>query len=487
MFDVNCRIEFVDLQRRPLSKIFIPLPSSEKLREEEISNLSRKIEENLHLFNNRLNVTAVQASYKVIDSEEQDIPCVAVYVLGKTKIPAGETDIKEIKDDNHVFDGVEFDVLEGYYQPAIIPSQESYVWPLRAGYGIGVQETDSSGTLGGFLEDENGKHYILSNEHVLRPRDAGSNVILQPAQSDYEKMCDRAKASLNVLPSLTEEKKTAFPDTMRRRERNIEQRRNTLKDTEKNKPREIGNYVDGLRKNFSMPPGNNDFQIFVDAAIAELNATEETDLKLMSKTHGRPYGFDQTENGTKPPNGKIVSYNDFVDRLRTQGSELCFNKSGRTTGLTKDGRACPKNVYVQIYTEMTAPGDKTIASFGCSHVLYSLCQDCKLPGASLEQVHHNQNMTCASCPKNLNAEEHVESFWARNCFVIRGNYGRAFCESGDSGALVFDQDGNAWGLVHGSFYDQTGERVFCLASPLCLTLKALEQKTGKKELKLWRV
>ena len=159
---VNCRIEPVDLQRRPLSEIFMPLPSSEKRKEEEISNLSRKIEENLHLFDNRLNVTAVQASYKVTNSEEQDIPCVAVYVLGKTKIPAGETDIKKIKDDNHVFDGVEFDVLEGYYQPAIIASQESYVWPLRAGYGMGVQGTDSIGTLGGFLEDENGKHYILS-------------------------------------------------------------------------------------------------------------------------------------------------------------------------------------------------------------------------------------------------------------------------------------------------------------------------------------
>ena len=115
-----------------------------------------------------------------------------------------------------------------------------------------------------------------------------------------------------------------------------------------------------------------------------------------------------------------------------------------------------------------------------------LCKDCKLSGASLKQMRHNQNMKCRSCPKNLNAEEHVESFWARNCFVIR-NYRRAFCESGDSGALVFDEDGNAWGLVHGVFDDQTRDMVFCLASPLCLTLKALQQKSGKKELKLWRV
>ena len=334
-----------------------------------------------------------------------------------------------------------------------------------------------------------GSTIFFPNEHVLRPRDAGSNVILQPAQSDYEKMCDRAEASLNELPSLTEPEQTASPDTMRKRERNIEQRRNNLEDTKTKRPREIGNYVGGLRENFSMPLGNdNDFlsvQIFVDAAIAELNATEEADLKLMSKTYGRPYGFEQTENATKPPNGKIVSYKDFVDRLRTKGSELSFNKSGRTTGFTKDGRACQKDVFVKMYTEMTAPGDKTIA-FGCSPVLYSLCQDCKLPGASLEQVRHNQNMKCASCSKNLNAEEQVQSYWARNCFVIR-NYRRAFCESGDSGALVFDEDGNAWGLVHGVFDDETREKVFCLASPLCVTLKALEEESGKKELKLWRV
>ena len=53
--------------------------------------------------------------------------------------------------------------------------------------------------------------------------------------------------------------------------------------------------------------------------------------------------------------------------------------------------------------------------------------------------------------------------------------------------MVFDQDGNAWGLVHGVFDDQTRNFFFGLASPLCLILKALEQKSGKKELKFWRV
>ena len=118
----------------------------------------------------------------------------AVFVLGKTKIPAGETDKEDIKEhDDHVFNGVEFDIFEGYYQPSDEgPKASYYVYPSLAGFGIGVKETDG-GTLAGFLEDETGKHYILSNEHVLRPPEADSGVIIQPAQSDYDVMWQEAK------------------------------------------------------------------------------------------------------------------------------------------------------------------------------------------------------------------------------------------------------------------------------------------------------
>ena len=442
---VNCRIEFVDLQRRPLSKNFIPLPSSKQRREKEISILSKKIEENLDLFNNRLNVTAVQASYKVTNSEEQDIPCVAVYVLDKTKIPAGETDIKKIKDDNHVFDGVEFDVLEGYYQPAIGASQASYVRPLRAGYGIGVEGTDGGGTLGGFLEDETGKHYILSNQHVLRPRHADSNVILQPAESDYNTMCREAEEALkralesqNIPDSdgflSTQEEKDKFnrirPHLIEIIQEKKEKARKSLEEIKRKRPREIGKYVDGLRRNESVQLDNENFQIFVDAAIAELDVTDEMYLKSMSHMYHPLYGFEVTENTTLP-NGEIVSWESFVDQLRRTDSELSFNKIGRTTGFTNDGRV-----------------DQTV--------------------------------------RQLFVNIRAEPFWLYNCFAIRKRI-NAFCDHGDSGALVFDEGGNAWGLVHGLWDDQTRNMFFCVASPLCLTLKALEQKSGKRELKLWRV
>ena len=499
---VNYRIEFVDLQRRPLSKIFTPLPSSEKRKEEEISHLSRKIEENLHLFNNRLNVTAVQASYKVTNSEEQDIPCVAVYVLGKTKIPAGETDIKKIKDDNdHVFDGVEFDVLEGYYQPSIEASRASYVSPLRAGFGIGVKGSHGGGTLGGFLEDETGKHYILSNQHVLRPPDADSDVITQPAESDHDVMRQEAEEYFDKLKKrtcaqdpdtemLTEEEKNIVknldPSLKQKTEKRLNNAREILEKTKNEKPRKIGTFVCGLQKNVEIPLGDKTAKVFVDAAIAELDKTEELSMRLMKEDYHSLFGFEEQED----INGDIVNTKTFFDTFRTKDSdELSFKKFGRTTGLTEEGRIddAVKELFVSILVAQdTVPGDAPIVS-AMSHIPYQFCKDCRLLDNSLNEIHHNQKMEpkkCVKCYKPVDDE--IEPFWARNCFVIR-KHKNVFCDLGDSGALVFDKGGKAWGLVHGIFDDQTRNFFFCLASPLCLTLKALEQESGKNELKLWRV
>ena len=164
-------------------------------------------------------------------------------------------------------------------------------------------------------------------------------------------------------------------------EENEAKARKSLEEIESKMPRAIGTYVDGLQGNASIQLDNKNVQIFVD---------EEIHLKSMSQMYDPLYGFWPTENTM--PNGEIVSWEAFGHQLSTEGSDLNFNKSGRTTGFTKD--------------------------------------------------------------------------W--------------------SGALVFDEGGNAWGLVHGLFNDQTRNMFFCLASPLCLTLKALEQKSEKKELKLCR-
>jgi hypothetical protein len=134
-FFPKCKIEFDDLYRRPVNQIVTRLPASKKHKAKELRDLSKTIEKNLHYFENRMNVTAVQASYKITDSIETDTACVRVFVLGKGKIPAGETDIEKIKGANgYPFKEAEHDVVEGYYQLTNGSSLEDYTWPLK-GWG----------------------------------------------------------------------------------------------------------------------------------------------------------------------------------------------------------------------------------------------------------------------------------------------------------------------------------------------------------------
>ena len=488
MFE-NYAIEFVDLQKRPPSKLFIPLPSSEKRQDQRLSDLSGIIKENLHLFENRLNVTAVQASYKVKDSKEQDIPCIAVFVLGKTKVPAGETDMKTIKDDP-LFQDIEFDVLEGYYQPAIDALQASHTRSLRSGFGIGVKGSDSAGTLGGFLEDETGKHYILSNWHVLRPHDKkNENVVVQPATCDYKVMCDEAEANLK------REERTKTPATEKDKQKKVFENLDLEKETEESikeateerdkikgrKPRQIGTFVDGLRDNVRVDDKFGGGKIYVDAAIAELDEKEEARMMRAKKKYPDLFGFE--EQGTSD---KIVDLEGFINKLRTGDTdELRFKKYGRTTGFTDGG--CIDDVVTDLYVTIfddqnAAPRDDPIASV-LSDVPYPFCRNCKFSDTN-ERILNYDKKKCTSCDKTLEESDQFGQFWARNCFVIRKRK-NAFCDQGDSGALVFDEDGKAWGLLHGVFDDDTRNFFFGLASPLSFTLKALEQKSGKKGLKLW--
>ena len=483
-------IEFDDLQQRPLSKIVTPLPSSEKRK--DLSCLSRAIEKNLDLFENRLNVTAIQASYKVTDSIEQDIPCVTVFVLGKGRVPAGETNINEIKQPNDY----PFDVVEGYYQPADGSSNTSYAFYLRGGVGIGVQGVPGAGTLGGFLEDEEKKCYILSNEHVLHPSEVGNNIneiiIQQPAQLDYDTSLEKARNDLVVSkskklkligegpePTKSEidlKNDEYFGPIMANYDREITEAEYKLKKIENERPRQIGKYVCGLQSN--VPPGDNYPEMFVDAAIAALDEEEfkrmKTDKYAEAETNRCPlYGFKNI-NGIGL-NCNTINIENFVEELPTQNSELSFMKIGRTSGLTNMGRIDPSG------KELFVNGISSLY-----HVKFQYCNDC-IGVRGEGEIHQNeyiQSRACARCGNELNNDNEVRSFWLRNCLVIRQKSGEAFCKKGDSGALLFGSDGRAWGLVFGVFKDLSRDMVFCLASPISATLKALEVLSRKK-LKLW--
>ena len=52
-----------------------------------------EINKNLHVLVKHRNVTAVQASFKIINSKQTKQPCFAIYVLGKGSIPVGEIEL----------------------------------------------------------------------------------------------------------------------------------------------------------------------------------------------------------------------------------------------------------------------------------------------------------------------------------------------------------------------------------------------------------
>jgi hypothetical protein len=595
----NYEIDFQDLQRPPPSEIVIKLPS-EKKKWKELSDLSRKIEQNLHVFDNRLNITAVCASYKVTNFEEKDIPCVTVFVLGKKSIPAGETDVDEIRKKNgHLFDNAEFDVVEGYYKPAHGTKYTCYAYPLSGGVGIGVQGA-FGGTLGGFLEDKERTVYILSNEHVLHPpkkvkdstdqvvnnagtsgrlsedvegtssnrsnkhvvhppglenntndaeiedstnevvqfledeegesdnrlnqhvfhplevrsdrNDVDTNIIIeQPAQSDYDEMLKETRSCLREW-----EKKKSMLEACRKKEgkdpqyaprlmdsyeENITEMENSYKKIEKKKPREIGRYVNGLQCTKEVPLGNENLNIFVDAAIAKLTVKDEelNDMKLEKRTDEDEtkrcplYGFGVLKNGICP-NGKIIDLKTCLgDEFRKERSELRFMKIGQGTGLTEDGFIDPlmNKLFVNI---PSFPKDEPTAS-PLSHVPFRYCKECIQSFSRKEEKiyenNHSDESECKKCGGKIGQikkgdkvlHKPVCFLWARNILAFR-HHDHRFCNSGDSGALVFDNQGRAWGLVFGQ-YSTTSDNHFCLASPLSAVLKALEDKTGKKGLKLW--
>ena len=457
MFE-NYKIEFVDLLRLPLNKI-VTQPSQRK-NSNKLDEISRKIEKNLYLFDNRMNVTAVQASYKVIDSIEQDTPCVTVYVINKGKIPAGETDIKKIKEENgDLFNETEFDVAEGYYKMTNGSSLEGYAKRLHGGVGIGVEGANSAGTLGGFLEDEEGRVYILSNQHVLHPSDA-TDVIVQPSELDYQSMHSECETKLNRLTEkinrIRARNNGQSNSVLEETEKDRRKEREKLDKIESERPRLIGRYVCGVKNNHAF----GGIKVYVDAAIARLDENELSAIKEYKNWEVEAnrcplYGFDteddcnQMDDDYHPPNGEIIDFQTFKKRVRTErevqertgkSSKLRFMKIGKSTGFTVEG--C-----------FDIPKEKTHLHFIHSEDIHGLV--------------------------------HIRSFWARNCFLV-GKRRERFSDEGDSGALVFDNEGRAWGLAIGSF-DNLTENLSSIISPLCVALDALKRKSGKEELKLWWV
>ena len=487
---VDYEIEYVDLQQRPLHEIVTRLPASKRVKDKELRDLSKIIEKNLHVFEDRLNVTAVQASYKVVNSSERDIICVTVFVLGKGRIPVGETDLKKL--DNNPFD-VDIDVVEGYYQPCS-NNYKSYAYPLYGGVGIGIDKDDERrvGTLGGFLKDESGTRYILSCEHVLNPdeNEDCENEVVQPAETDFERALEDASSSVNAwserLKNQVEKMETLTDQAYSKYEKRVRETKETLEELKKNqlkvansKPRSIGKYICGLKQNEEIKISeNNCVNIYVDAAIAELNEEEAEEIEMEKDDEPRNdfcplYGFKNDKENGFSPTGKIVDLREFDLH---HDSRLI--KIGRTTGLTVDGEFETTKFFLNFngYQRNTCAGNLSRIPY----IFY--CNSCE-PLTKDNQVDLTciRRPCCAKCKKQI--ENNITVRWAYNCMAIRKPK-KPFCEEGDSGALVFDRQGRVWGMVFGVFSAEGINFDFGLATPFGVTLQALGKISGKN-LTLW--
>ncbi len=176
------------------------------------------------------------------------------------------------------------------------------------------------------------------------------------------------------------------------------------------------------------------------------------------------------------PTGEIVDLQNFDSQH--EGKALGLMKIGRTTGLTGDGEFDTTNFFVNRYgfKKDTCAGD--LSHVPC--ILY--CNVCK-PPTDDNQVDLSGMIKscCAICNETI--ESNITALWAYNCMAIRRPK-KPFCEKGDSGSLVFDSQGRAWGMIFGIFTADGINVDFGLAAPFSVTLQALERISGKK-LTLW--
>jgi hypothetical protein len=184
------------------------------------------------------------------------------------------------------------------------------------------------------------------------------------------------------------------------------------------------------------------------------------------------------------PTGEILALETFVKEIREQNPELepeeplTFLKIGRTTGRTYEGVIDISSGFHVNNLSLPEPCAPALA-----HTPYWYCKNCKpsdIRETELAAIESDGTQECTTCKKKLEKRE-VYSFWKHNCFVLRQR-GKPFSDDGDSGSLIFDNRGRAWGLVHGKF--DNNNIFLTIASPLSACLKALEDKCGKK-LKLW--
>ena len=444
----------------------------ERLDASQVDQIDEIINENLHVFSNHRNVTAVQPSFKVTNSVETEEACIAVYVLGKGQIPMGEVAIPR------TIGSYPVDIVNGFFvrtkdpYPTRMAHKQDDV--LRFGTSIGIKDKQSSGTMGAIVKDINsGTLYALSCDHVMN--DAVESGIIHPGLdvylnylhhnlNEFKGWIERIPRPPVELPPISDdilqdqaqlqekfsELKTAKAEYSSSEGHSKGSLQNStgyqeiLEGAFAKQPRVIANYLVGVRGNVESQRYNGR-EYFIDAAISELsegevnNLTARNEVEIIGTSHY--------------PSGECTS-------VTTDFEGLEFFKSGSATGFTQRGVLVDSS-YI-----------KTSESVSNSIWTNVPCINCNQKEAAESQVRELAG-PCEQCNRNR---------WLKRCLCIKQKGCDPFSDKGDSGAVVFGKRGNArtgspgCGIIFGVF--QCQYYIFALVSPLEIALEELSRKVS---------
>ena len=409
----------------------------------QVNDISNIINRNLPVFSKHRNITAIKPSLKVKNSKQTNYPCIRVYVLGKRRLPVGESEIPNAVENYPV------DIVDGFWlemsdtrKPLMAHKQGKY---LRLGASIGVKGKNNSGTLGAIVKDDGGSFYILSCDHVMRDEREGD--IIHPGWYDYltsleyhlidyhnwiNRICNLQDIFQHNHRDLAE-----WAEYFRQLEIKVNSfylgkyRHPKLRECERKlrklisePPRTVAHFIDGIRRNV----GGS----YIDIAVAKLTNEEIEALKRN--------GYVEIIDTTDYPDGNVTR--PALESARE------WRKSGSATGYTS---LKTRSFFASGSLRHSAFGNPT-SMLGSSVFAERVASDAE---------------------------------WCENCMILP-NIDKIFAQIGDSGAVIFEKSGQqpeampGIGIVIGVFYDLHERCVETIAIPLGIALDHLSERLGRR-------
>ena len=532
--EMDVGLEWLDLYNKGstvlnVSPVEYPSGRPNRLEAGKVDEISEIISKNLDIFSKHRNITAMQPSFKVIKSTQTSDPCIAVYVLGKGRIPLGESEIPRS------VDGCAVDIVDGFWFEIGKPwkpteaQQQFEILPLGA--SIGVKGVKASGTLGAIVEDENnrGTLYALSCDHVIKMNGVEQMEIVHPGGNDYLNYFKwTLKTYLELLRNIpgpccidnvsvddlreTEELSILFNDLRMIKKAHLEllcndqtnpqaitfsnqgeharfkyyfpdddqARKNRLSSLQQKTVSKLLEHEKVFEQSLLKQPRNiakyttgirdnvlsGDKCYFIDAAIAELSQDEVEKLRDSGTTEVIGIHYYPSGHCTPATTEAIMS-----------AGEMC--KSGRTTAHTTSrglvGHSTDAPMFLQTKTI------KVNGALPDAEMVYHFCQNCAQERKS-PMGEYKQQVFCSCKTCNKGEVSHYGSKWLSNCLCIVSE-SQPFANKGDSGAVVFEKcDGNppdlsclsGFGVLFGVF--NSAHKSCALASPIEVTLAELSRK-----------